>query len=463
MDQAIASSFNSTQMAEGSYFEGVKLWYCCQCGFGGMSIKTTPKCISDHCQHSCCDKCNRQSEEPRKYYTSWNPFGTYEALAEPPTDLQSVLMHTPTEAHFDAAPQAASTTYASYIAVPDSTIGHDTSTRPQNLDFESNTPLFGSLFPDFSGGFSFDFSSPVDGFPAPLLPSGQGLPDDGEALFNEYEGEQPCVPEPGESTALHIAALHKSRDHACIAHASGSTSPLVKSKDVHTVSTHNSKRPRTSGPNLPAKSRKVAGQRSSTKVADQKEGRIFTCPFVWSDPERYRKCLSWKLSRIRDVKQHLRRRHEQPHFCRRCKAIFKDGADSAEAQAHHNSDIRCPRREHKSAPDGVTEKQFKSLKKSQKDLISQWNDIWDVVFPDAVEAKPISPFLDERLSYETSALVVFSQTQGQRILQSNSGLTSQNIELILRGMQIVVDAWASGPIASFNNTEEETEQGLPNA
>lgn len=49
---------------------------------------------------------------------------------------------------------------------------------------------------------------------------------------------------------------------------------------------------------------------------------VFACPYVAQRPATYRNCLRYRLIRIKDVKQHLRRNHRIPPHCSRCGQAF---------------------------------------------------------------------------------------------------------------------------------------------
>lgn len=335
--------------------------------------------------------------------------------------------------------------------LPGSTFENASCIAPQSLIFDSTTTTFykDSLPIPNSGYPSFGFPTYPCPPSAPLSTSTLGFDFDTAVTTSfddpEYE-EQLDVAGASIKSQDHIAALQMDRDLVQVSQVAGSTPNPGQGNDVHAASAHRGKRPREASPDVSVKAAcKAPSQRPVKRTAGQKDDRTLTCPFVWVDHDRHQKCLKLKLRRIRDVKQHLHRTHEQPYYCRRCKAVFKDGADSAEAQEHDRSDTRCTNREHAAIPDGVTKSQFDSMKKSKADLVTQWHYIWDVLFPDAAETKPRSPFLTERLSYDITAFVVFSQTQGRRILQANPSLTARDIELVMSGMEVVLDAWASRP------------------
>jgi len=59
------------------------------------------------------------------------------------------------------------------------------------------------------------------------------------------------------------------------------------------------------------------------KQRGEKEATTFACPFLKKDPVAHKHCCIFVLSRIRDVKQHLRRRHQMPIYCPRCNRTFR--------------------------------------------------------------------------------------------------------------------------------------------
>lgn len=492
MASSLSSSSRSAVAAHGDYLGEYLAWSCvgdpikllecplsnkklfqtetrfqCWCGFGLMGCESTPKCINNNgCPHHYCENCRieyvgpssgagkkkngpKVIEELGDFYVQADPLTAYKAPPEP----QSSLTCTPVETHplgYNAA-QPASATYPSVIAGTWPPFDNESHNPPQSLNNDNSTPSRGDLFPvPISSLTSLGFPYYADGSLAPLQSCTLGDLGDSDDLYEEGVDGQPCFQKPGSVTGVQIAALHQDRDEVLMSLASRSTSTPTKGDLAPTNSANGTKRPRAPSPSTSARpmraksSRKVKSRRSPTEAVEHKNGRIFTCPFVWSDAVRHRSCLKLKLKRIRDVKQHLRRAHSQPYFCPRCKAVFKGGADSLEYQKHAMSEVRCPLQDQGEIPDGVTDSQFQSMGKSQQDLTKQWNHIWDIIFPNAAEARPASPFLDQRFSEEIKALVVFIQTQGPRVLTANFRLTDRNVELVLLYIQSVIDAWISG-------------------
>ncbi|KAJ0122148.1 hypothetical protein J7T55_002660 [Diaporthe amygdali] len=117
--------------------------------------------------------------------------------------------------------------------------------------------------------------------------------------------------------------------------------------------------------------------------------RSLACPYRKLDPHRHRDCLKYTLHRIKDVKQHIDRRHRKPDvYCARCYATFPSQTERDE----HTRDSRCeilPRK----CLEGVTDEERAKLNKGScrnVPLEKQWFMMWDELFPG--EARPRSAF-----------------------------------------------------------------------
>ena len=89
------------------------------------------------------------------------------------------------------------------------------------------------------------------------------------------------------------------------------------------------------------------------------DNKIFACPFFIKSPDKFLECRKFKLSRIRDVKQHIWRRHQRPLYCPRC-------YDEFPSELARDEHVRAPQQcEHRPAPliEGVTDEQQKLLRK----------------------------------------------------------------------------------------------------
>jgi hypothetical protein len=153
---------------------------------------------------------------------------------------------------------------------------------------------------------------------------------------------------------------------------------------------------------------------SSSERQDSPRKRIFSCPFLTRDPATYGACCDLKLKRIRDVKQHLGRRHQLPFYCPKCTQTFRD----EELRDTHLRDANCDRRPLKK-PEGVTNHQKKLLSRkvpASQSPSEQWYGVFDILFP-GHEPRPESPYLDGRLSRQVLSFQSFWLTHGADILQ----------------------------------------------
>lgn len=126
----------------------------------------------------------------------------------------------------------------------------------------------------------------------------------------------------------------------------------------------------------------------------------FACPYAARRPATFGNCLPYSLSRIRDVKQHLRRAHSIPPHCPRCGHDF---GDDENRDAHIRGNMCAYNDQFRF--DGITEAQSYQLSKmssAKEDAATQWYKIFDIVFPG--QARPASPYFDQILSGELQGL-----------------------------------------------------------
>jgi hypothetical protein len=117
--------------------------------------------------------------------------------------------------------------------------------------------------------------------------------------------------------------------------------------------------------------------------------KCLACPFWKKNPRAHRNCFSYKLSRIKDVKQHLARQYTPIH-CERCLKTFRDRQSK---RKHLGSDDPCVRGQYDEL-DGVSNEQNEDLRRKSKwgqTESGQWYGIWHILFPDLVQ--PNSPYM----------------------------------------------------------------------
>lgn len=127
---------------------------------------------------------------------------------------------------------------------------------------------------------------------------------------------------------------------------------------------------------------------TKSRKTEDPSPKIWACPFWKYDPGKHWECLQ-KLTRIRDVKQHLTRHHSPKSHCPLCFEVF---ASQEICNTHLLTYPRCVER-----PDGKfdfvpshkrTSLQARSNQKHTEE--EKWFVIWDILFEEA--ERPISPY-----------------------------------------------------------------------
>jgi hypothetical protein len=143
--------------------------------------------------------------------------------------------------------------------------------------------------------------------------------------------------------------------------------------------------------------------------------KLLACPFWKAYPHRHRCCFTKILSRIRDVKQHLRRYHYSPFSCNRCSAAFPD----EHTLRRHDSDpngLFCtpsPQLDRISSHQHVQMASKSDPKLSEE---KQWFALWDTVFPG--RRRPPSAYRDTDLTEELCSFHEYCATYGEDILDN---------------------------------------------
>lgn len=291
-----------------------------------------------------------------------------------------------------------------------------------------------------------------------------------EAPPEEGELDHAQLTPSGSVTGRHIAALNRGReqascapqttsssdDEAHLTHRSAPATDLVAHRAPTTKPAPSRKRARASTSSIAHSSPKSRTRQSSTKEPKEKSEQLLTCPFIWYAPAQSQECLSSKLTRIRDVKLHLRRKHMRPPYCPRCNTVFKRNAQIT-ADNQLSAHLRCPdlcQIGKAEIPQGITQSEIDAMAKYPKrtaDLAAQWNVIWDIIFPNDRDTKPTSPFMSTRLPVDLKPLVAFAQTpKCRRAVKAKLGLQPSDVNRTLQSDEVdcalaivptVIEAW----------------------
>lgn len=226
-------------------------------------------------------------------------------------------------------------------------------------------------------------------------------------------------------------------------------------------------RKRTSDPGNPSKqggAKRAKTSSDEVRQANEEDKRLFACPFWKKDPIKHRDCFKG-VRRIRDVKQHLRRSHQQPVFCDRCGMEFRDR--QAALSEHLRAAERCEVRDFQH-PEGITSDHQKALNRYSprgEDKAAQWYIIWDFLFPGGPNGKPppprpSSPYVDEDLSEDMSSFREFSHREGWRALANDPDLSyvalSVDEELLQRCFDRIYENWLAKRSTSSQQSGEES-------
>ncbi|KAK1750092.1 hypothetical protein QBC47DRAFT_394584 [Echria macrotheca] len=155
---------------------------------------------------------------------------------------------------------------------------------------------------------------------------------------------------------------------------------------------------------------------SSRQRPAVKPGYNFACPFLKKDPSKYLSCCAYTLSRIRDVKQHLGRKHSMPIYCPRCIATFSDEIK----RDTHVRQSNCTERPLHARPDGISEAQKTQLARrppANSTAWEQWYGVFEILFP-GHPTRPDSPYLEmDRVFVEgANSYSRFLEREGPRLL-----------------------------------------------
>lgn len=175
-------------------------------------------------------------------------------------------------------------------------------------------------------------------------------------------------------------------------------------------------------------------QRRNKLWLDPSDARLpFACPFYYNSKEEHRGCLNYKLNRIGDVRQHIRRHHVQPSYCPRCNVEFQ-GDITYERRDAHVSLRACTDTEIHEKPSGATSYQIQEMNNAanhgrSSDDIGRWYAIWTIMFPGTMQ--PPSPYIN--VGDELRNVGVHAYVEGYR---QNGG-----VQAFLHQLGVNVDGW----------------------
>ena len=178
--------------------------------------------------------------------------------------------------------------------------------------------------------------------------------------------------------------------------------------------------------------------------------RFLACPYWKRNPNKHRRCCKLTLKRIRDVKQHLHRRHTPEFYCERCFVIFPND----QSHQDHIVSALC-RREPHAQLDGISHSQHRELCRKSNPAFTeenQWFAIWDILFPGS--ERPFSAYIDSELSEDLCLFREHWQNSGQDVLwdvlRSNQWVSmsaeereTQGRSILAGGLDRIYEDWLS--------------------
>lgn len=220
----------------------------------------------------------------------------------------------------------------------------------------------------------------------------------------------------------------------------------------------------------------VKSAKQETFAPDRQQ--VLACPYWKRDSEKYRACCKLAHKRIRDVKQHLHRRHTPEFYCQRCFETFEDGTRH---EIHVASITPCVRPTGAQL-EGLSTTQSRALtRKSDRRLTEekQWFAVWDIVFPGI--NRPGSAYVDLELSEDMISFQEYWENRGHDILireMDSSGIWNlsqeerdvQGRHILARGLTRIYAQWSNrrslaiSPSTSStvsNSLSESQSIGLP--
>ncbi|KAF4494795.1 hypothetical protein FAGAP_9070 [Fusarium agapanthi] len=179
----------------------------------------------------------------------------------------------------------------------------------------------------------------------------------------------------------------------------------------------------------------------------RREYLSFACPFYRKVPSRHIECLSLRLTRISDVKQHLKRRHTSNFSCTRC---FKGFASSTDYEDHVlQQTCAITDREYNdgvspAAQDALRSRVHKSLSPEK-----QWLKIWETLFGD--DGHPPNPHHDGVFKEVTGIIRGIWRSEEQSIISSlrDRGIFGKEEQTIISSLKETLKIHSAGQLRSL--------------
>ncbi|KAH7321332.1 hypothetical protein B0I35DRAFT_477828 [Stachybotrys elegans] len=125
----------------------------------------------------------------------------------------------------------------------------------------------------------------------------------------------------------------------------------------------------------------------------ENSSRSFACPFFRKNPYKYTDCANKKLTRIRDVKQHIQRKHcQMSNYCPVCYKSFSSAARrDGHIRSRHCKPRPPPRMRNRDAISQTTQQRLSDRVDRNLTQEEQWKTLWDILFPN--DQPPDNPYM----------------------------------------------------------------------
>ncbi|CAH0053886.1 unnamed protein product [Clonostachys solani] len=145
---------------------------------------------------------------------------------------------------------------------------------------------------------------------------------------------------------------------------------------------------------------------------DVEATEAFACPFLKKDPVRHMACLSRKLKRIGDVKQHIHRRHLNDIVqCLTCNLTFGSSIDRDE----HVNLSRCSSMASSATRQSISEK-LRGRAPRGMSPTDMYSNLCDILF--GKQERPLKPYLGPILLESNALLWNFWQSEKASLVQT---------------------------------------------
>ncbi|KAI0860826.1 hypothetical protein F4860DRAFT_477836 [Xylaria cubensis] len=153
---------------------------------------------------------------------------------------------------------------------------------------------------------------------------------------------------------------------------------------------------------------------SSKKIRVSNNTGGLACPFYKMDPWKFDRCLTYKLTKMSYVKQHLLRYHDAPHCnCPTCQHPLSNKAERDRQTGSQD----CQQSQYTVYIMTATQKREIQRATGRKITCEgKWYQVWSILFPDA--KKPDSPFVKGHYFAEVlSSIRAFYHSSGPPIVE----------------------------------------------